>query len=521
VIKLQNSKNQVFQEIEDNRLHRFLKKAINARPEYRYKLRTLALCGARNVKLKGESGGVHIISNGTHTRILGIKRCKHSWVCPTCTAREMRLHSQNIGAGIERLKQKGLIPIMITFTVFHTVQETAAEILTILKKTYEKFTRNATWKRKKADGTYYTSGGQWNQFCQEFGIKHSVKVMEVTYGYHGWHPHYHNLYWVPKNRLSEIISWEEDLKAQWRSFEDKIAKEIFSEEHYNQRKEWYTKCDARHAEKTGYTEGLYISKDASGQARGMETADYICGWGAEDELTGYDKKHSGLKTGRNQYTHYTLNEMLNEAYYHNNEKLLERYLEWSLLVITTRTHRIDYSRTGLKTLITEYKNTEAYRDCMKKKRTHIAGAIAPYHTVAYFKSEDWYEICYFDTNNPYDIPIIELIICFAKYANGYDLIKEAMEVNNLPIPLKKAPDKDYAEMFNDMLKHQWDTVAEFRSTRKERDLQIKIAAHYIISGLKSYYAKRGYTPEKGYSSNPKGGANSKLKLQIRNKKQKI
>ena len=491
--------NQVFHEIEDNRLHRFLKKEILARPELKYKLRTLLYCGARNVRIKSEAGGVHIISNGTHTRILGIKRCEQGWVCPVCTARKMKQHSQNIGAGIERLKQDGLIPIMITFTIFHTVQESAAEVLKLLKDTFTIFTKNTTWRRKKANGTYYTNSGQWNRFNHEFNIKHSVKVMETTYGLHGWHPHYHNLYWVPKSRLWEIASWEEDLKAEWRACEDKAAKKIFSEEHYKLRCEMYKRCDIKHAAKTGYTEGLYISKDKNGQARGMEASDYICGWGGNDEVTGYDKKHAGLKAGRNKYSHYTLNEMLNEAYYHHDQKLMDKYLEWAALVISTRTHRIDYSRTGLKELITEYKRTEAYRECMKKKRTHILGENhTPYRTVAYFKSEDWQEICWYDLTNPYDVPIIELIICFAKYANGYELIKEAMEVNNLPTPYEKSPTVDYAELFNDMLEHQWDNIEDFRSTAKERNMKTKIAAHYIITSLKSYYAKRGYKPEQGY-----------------------
>lgn len=492
-----NSQNQVFQEVEDYRLQRFLKKEIMKRPECYAKLKNILYCGARNIKLKGEAGGVHIISNGTYTRILGIKYCQNSWCCPICTAREMRKHSQNIGAGISKLKEQGLVPIMITFTVFHTVQERADEVLKLLKDTFADFTKNAKWKRQKTDGTYYTSGGAWNQFYVEFGITHNVKVMEVTYGKHGWHPHFHNLYWVPKNRLSEIIEWEDDLKAQWRSFEDKHAKAIYTEEHYKQRQEWYARCDIRHREETGFTEGLFISKDSSGQAKAMEAADYICGWGGENELTGYDKKHAGTKCNNKKFKHYTLNEMLNEAYNNNNQKLLERYLEWTCAVVSTRTHRIDYSRTGLKDLIMEYKRTEAYRECMKKKRTHIAGEnVTKYHTVAYFKSADWQEICWFNITS--EIPILELIISFAKYANGYDLIKEAMEVNNLPLPLEKAPVVDYAELFNDMLEHQWDNIEDFRDNSKERNLKIKIAAHYVISSLKNYYAKRGYKPEKGF-----------------------
>lgn len=482
---------QVFHEIEDNRLHRFLKKAIISNPNWYSKLKTLLYCGSRNIKVQGGSNGVHIISNGKHTRILGIKRCEQSWVCPVCTAYEMRKHSQNIGAGITKLKEQDLVPIMITFTVFHTIQESAAEVLKVLKETFTKFTKNATWSRKKKNGDgYYESSGQWNQFYKYFEIKHNVKVMEVTYGKHGWHPHYHNLYWVPKSKLSEVAAWEEDLKAQWRKYEDDIAKKIFSEEHYKLRCEMYKRCDIKHTKQEGYTEGLYISKDAKGQARAMEAADYICGWGAEDELTGTDKKQAGLKKGKNG--HYTLNEMLNRAY-NGDEKLLEKYMEWAVLVISTRTHRIDYSRTGLKNLILEYKRTEAYRDCMKKKRTHIAAEIAPYHTVAYFKSEDWQEICWYDITS--EVPIIELIICFAKYANGYELIKETMEVNNLPLPYEKAPGVDMAELFNDMLEHQWDTIEDFRDNAQERNIKIKIAAHYIITSLKSYYAKRGYKPE--------------------------
>lgn len=486
--------NQIFHEIEDNRLHRFLRKEILKRPECYKKLKQLLYCGTRNIKIGGQSG-THIISNGVQTRILGIKRCDNSWGCPVCTARVMRKHAQNIGAGITKLKELNLVPIMITFTVFHTVQERASEVLQVLKETFSGFTKNAKWKRKKADGTYYTSGGAWNRFYTEYNIEHHVKVMEVTYGKHGWHPHFHNLYWIPKDKLAEIADWEEELKAQWRDFEDKAAKKIFSEEHYKLRCEMYKRCDKKHADKTGYTEGLYISKDANGKARAMEAADYICGWGGENELTGSDQKQGGLKAG--QEGHYTLNELLN-AGYNGDKKLLDKYLEWLITVSgsTPRTHRIEYSRTGLKALILEYKRTEAYRDCMKKKRTHIVAEIAPYHTVAYFKKEDWQEICWYNLTS--EIPIIELIISFAKYANGYDLIKEAMEVNNLPLPLKKAPVTDMAEIFNDMLEHQWDNIEDFRNNALERTIKTKLAIHYVITSLKEYYAKRGYKPELGY-----------------------
>lgn len=484
--------NQVFHEVEDSRLQRFLKQAIAANPFYYNKLKNIYYCGIRNVKIPGQAGGTHIISNGKYTRILGVKNCRHSWGCPHCTAREMRKHSQNIGAAITKLKEQNLVPIMITLTVFHTNKETAAEVLQLLKDTYTRFTKLSRWKGS-ADRNKYTKAGAWCNFCTEFNIRHSVKVMEVTYGEHGWHPHFHNLYWIPKDKLNEIGKWEDDLRAQWLNFEKTCAKKIFDEEHNEIREFLYQKSRKKFFAENGYDEGLYISKDNNGKVCAMEASDYICGWGGNDELTNADKKSGGLKTGKKG--HYTLNQMLNEAYYHNNTKLLDKYLEWLCVIADTRTHRIDYSRTGLKPLIEQYKRTEAYRDCMKKKRTHATGGVAPYHTVAYFKSEDWREICYFDTHNDSDIPIIELIICFAKYKDGYDLIKLLMEVNNLPMPYEKAPGTDIAELFNDMLENQWNYAEDeaiFRDTKIERDKKIKLATHFIVTSLKSFYSKRGF-----------------------------
>lgn len=510
---------QVFDEIQDNRLQRFLKQEIRKRPEYSYALRTLVNCCHSTIKTP-QGQGVHIISNGKQAKILGIRACHHSWTCPHCTAKEMRKHGQNIGAAIEALKKYDLVPIMITLTVFHTNTEPLEKVVNLLRQTYNLFNKQASStkkykheykyqdeselklknfnegsiksykkRKKKYEGkeTIYANGGTWSRFWLEFSINHMVKVMEVNYGTHGWHPHYHNLYWIPKNRLKDIITWEEELKAQWRKCEDKIAKKIFTEEYYQKRKIWYDSCDKSHKLQRGYTEGLYISRDENNNAAEIKASDYICGWGGDDELTNEKQKQGGLKRGKNG--HYTLHQMLEEAYYKNDTKLLEKYLEFAKMAITERLHRIDYSRTGLKEIIATYKKTEAYRDCMKKKRTYAAGIITPYHTVCYFKSEDWKEICHFNIYS--QVPIIELILRFATYDNGFNLIYELMKINNLPTPLEKSPTIDLAEIYNDMLEHQWDYEDDQEPNTKRKKDVAQVVFKFLNDTLKSFAVKNG------------------------------
>ena len=428
-------------EWEDCRLQGFLKKAINSDMRYRFVLRRLANCCIYS----DPSMGVHLVSNGKSSRVLGVRACLHSWACPYCSARKMSKYAARISAAIEALGTLcDLVPIMITFTVFHTNKYSCDEVFELLTRAYTMFDKMASIKkRKKSNGHLYANGGAWNKFCTEFNVVHKIKACEVTYGSQGWHPHLHNLYFVPRSRLQDVAEFEESLKDFWAQCVDKAAGVVFPDDRYEIRKFLEgkeTRADYQHC-------GLYISKNADGSIRQMRSGDYACGytyahWGAEKELTGL-----ACKVARDG--HYTPMQML-QAAYDGNEELLEKYLEFASTVITRRQHRIDFSRTGIKHYIIQWRNTEGYKEYIKKKNTYVASQLVekPYSLVAWFPSSLWLQICY--ENDFKSDWLIFLIKRFALYDEGYDLICELLAVFGFSPPCRSAP-IDICTPFNDLI----------------------------------------------------------------------
>lgn len=431
----------MFDDFQSHTLQYYLKNKINNSKVYHYKLRQLANCG-----VVGEvTNGVHVLSNGTDTRILGVKMCGHSWVCPACTAKKMAKYSRRVGAAIDALSEQGYAAFMITFTVFHTKSMTCKQTYELLRKTFHSMTKQANWKRKKKDGSgFYVSSGVWNNFIRDFNIRHTIKTLEVTYGKHGWHPHIHMLFFVEKKRLQEIAKVEESLVEYWEKHCDKIAKEIFTPKQYEIRKFLESKTDREDAEH----KSVYISKDDNGNILQVHSGDYICGWGANNELTGGAKE---LKVARKD--NLTPLQMLQQAYdleYSNpilSRRYLRLYFHLAWFLISHRVHRIDFSRTGLNAITQNWINSEGYKELYKKKCQSLN--VAPYHTVCWLTLRTWREVCYI--NDYLRIPIIPLIVRFATYDNGFELISELFKVNNLPPPLEKHAVYDIAEAFNDRM----------------------------------------------------------------------
>lgn len=424
------------QDIIDERLARFL--AIKLRDsKVDYTLRTLANCGRKS----SYHVGVTILSNGQEAKIFGPQYCSNSWCCPRCTARQTRNFARRIDAAIQALSKQNLVPFMITFTMFHMQNINCETSINVLRHAYTDMIKAANWKRKKANKEgYYTKGGTWNNFIHEFNIRHIIKSMEITVGEHGWHPHYHILFFVEKSRLQQVKSWEKELQDHWNKKLDKfflkfIPPEVFP--NFYSLKAKYFK-DPKNAHK-----GLYISKEKDNSVKQMKTGDYIAGWGAADELT----NTNNLKQANEN--HYTPLALLEKYYNTQNEKYWNLFVEFALVQHKYRLHKIDFSRTGLNAIVKNWIQTQEFKETIAKKNTFIAQKIKPFHTVCWFTSSLWQDIYWINIKT--DIPLIELILCFAKYDNGYDLICELCEVLDLEKPLAKNPRFDPAEAFNSIL----------------------------------------------------------------------
>lgn len=398
-----------YDNIKDYRLQKFFKKTI-AEQNYSdsFILRTFANCGNKGAS---EIAGVSLLSNHTHSRIYGAKMCGNSWACPVCSAIKMAKAAAKIAVAIDALKEKDYVPIMITFTVFHSKADSCQQVFDLLYGTWRTVTYQGTKSRANV--------GAWGRFIHELEIKHRVRCAEVTYSENGWHPHFHCLFWIHKSKLTNVLQYEESLRAQWQKAQEKVMKKIYGFVKYNA----FYESKKQHGEGAA---GIYISK-ADGLPIIQKSSDYLCGWGADKEVTGnYLKK----ATNPTSMTPYQILQKASEG----DEKCKKLYLEFAKYIILHKVRRYDFSRQGLNQIIQDKINSEGYKEVLKKKRMQYLEDTGKWHLVAWFSSGLWSKIC----RNEDDL--VSILLEWAKLENGYNLIIEELKKRQfLELPLNYDP----------------------------------------------------------------------------------
>lgn len=440
-------------DFQSSTLQYYLKNKINQSQHYHYRLRLLVNC----CTYADNNAGVQIISNGKDSRIIGPRPCHHAWACPYCTAKKMAKYAKRIAAAIEALEQQNLVPIMITFTIFHTRSQSCEDSFAILRRAWELFDKNGRWTKKRTEqqkngrkqsnnvsGDNYIRSGAWTNFRHDFNITHSVKCLETTYGKHGWHPHMHALFWVPKDKLQNVAEYEESLLKRWLDCENSAAQKILKPRQYEIRKFLYAKESRPDAEH----KALYISKTPDGKIYRVHSGDYACGWAGEHEITGGTQT---LKEARGD--NMTPFQILQKAYLlekrdkKQSNHLLRLFMNFAYTVKKNRISRIAFSRTGIKSIIDNFLQSNAGKEYLKKKVSQLN--VAAYYNVAWFSKQQWSRLTYI--NDYCNIPLIPLIIRFATYENGFSLIRELCIVNNLEPPQIQCNCNDYASELNKLL----------------------------------------------------------------------
>lgn len=387
--------------VRDYDLQKILWNAIKELPTHKqFSLRTLINCCH---KTANPTTGVAILSNGKFSNMYGARMCKNSWVCPVCSAIQMSKAATKIAAAIDSLNESHFA-IMLTFTVFHSKADTCEQVFDLLFDTWTRFTRN------RFDDTY-------GNFLNDLEIKHYVRCAEVTYSKNGWHPHFHCLYFVPKKNYEKIIGWEMKLREIWRNRQEKAMKKIYGYVKYNA----FYESETKHGE---IAAGVYISKDENKKPIKMKSSDYVCGWGADKEITGNFQKKA---TDPNSKTPYQLlQDMKND-----DETAKNLYLELANYIITHKRRRVDFDRHGIKQIISNYLQSQKYLEVMKKKHSKIMAEQAgkKWKVVIWFSKDDWLKICRKDFEVNYSL--IFIMLCLGKYDDGYYLIKEFLEVNDV------------------------------------------------------------------------------------------
>lgn len=374
--------------ISDHKLRTMLQDYLSTQPNYDG-LKNLALCSKGTIPtLTNTEPAVFLYTNDKlkRAKLSGVILCHSAWACPYCSARVMAKKGADIACLIDALSTwHNQIAIMITYTIPHLPKMSCKTTYDCIRKIWRHFTKTKSKKNYTTkDGTqrtYYFKA--YGGFQDTMNSNYNVKIYEFTWGKYSWHPHIHQLFFLPKEKLSQVKDWIEPLRKSWRKSTEAIMSKELDE------KTFQDIMTYPHKEENNY--GFYISLDENGNPRIQKSSYYVSGWSGDREVTGlsYKTPHEG---------HYTPQMLLQEVYENNDDtpieynKYFKLYLEYAKA--TRKTRRVEFSKQknfSCKKIIEKWKQTAQYKKALLKKnmdRDH-----GKWEAVYWFSSKQWKAIC--------------------------------------------------------------------------------------------------------------------------------
>lgn len=140
----------------------------------------------------GKSGGVHK---------RGVQRCGDIGKCPQCAPVIRTERARDIEAAVEAARRCGFEVWFLTVTLPHTVADDVGELLGRMGR---------MWRDGWGKGSGYLTK-------QAIGFEGQIRVMEVTHGENGWHPHIHALIFCRRGQMDcerVVKLWRQRWKAE-------------------------------------------------------------------------------------------------------------------------------------------------------------------------------------------------------------------------------------------------------------------------------------------------------------------
>ena len=335
----------------------------------RAQLRTLYSCGISVHQIPGIAKGVYVLSNGRESRFWGHVTCKNPWCCPVCSARRMTEYKERIAAAIDMEIEDGYFGFMASFTIPHLNFMSCRETTDILYNTWTYFRMKSFKKKVHA----------YQLFCRALGVRDFVRVCEYTHGENGWHPHFHAIFWLPRINADKVLEWQAKLNELWLSTAKRETLKYWREHNLHSGVDLEELVERLYepTERTGQL-GFKISVDKKGKILEAKTSNYICGWGADSELTGnYLKKasHEG---------HYTPNQILELG--EHDKAMEDLYIDYCLAVTLHPVHhRVNFSKNGMQKRIDKWLETHDYSEETDEEKK-------PWTCVDLISEEDWFDL---------------------------------------------------------------------------------------------------------------------------------
>ena len=378
--------------------------------DVKHRLRNIRQCGRRLVQHSTNLPVVAVMrSDDGHSALFGHAHCRNPLCCPVCSAKIMEQYRAKIASAIDMQENSGFVGFMATFTVPHLGFMSCRETTDILYATWKYFRM-----RLKA-----SKGRNWihpyKRFTDATGVKSFVRVCEYTYGEkHGWHPHFHCIFWVPREHFDDVLEWEHELCEFWIQQARRVTMKYWRTNNLHGDQDLDKLLESVFAHADDWHQALYFSRDKNGKLLRAMSSDYITGWGSDREATGNCRKqasHAG------HYTPYQILEMAERS-----PKWARVYIDFCLNVTRKPVHhRVNFSKDGICKRIDAWIEQHGMVSGVEVKKKSWA-------VVTYFNADEW---CGIYSKNRTQ-PVIENILLLAKDPNNEQALFDYIESLGIP-----------------------------------------------------------------------------------------
>ena len=184
----------------DWNLHRKVVTLLDCFPSLKHSYSSL-----RGKKL---DGAVSILSNGQSARIDDIARSHSIRLDPVDSPKELYRYRQRIQRIIAWAYANDLVPVMMTLTVYHRWND-LAPLCRVLRGAWSDLFRGPAGMKRK---DYIGLCGYIRRMEETFNDGDSDFNESLN---SGWHPHYHVILFVPRDRVSSLSNYESELRQVW------------------------------------------------------------------------------------------------------------------------------------------------------------------------------------------------------------------------------------------------------------------------------------------------------------------
>lgn len=211
----------------------------------------------------------------TTVRIDDICRSHSIWLDPVDAPKELYKWRLRVQKAICWAYANDCVPVMMTLTIFHRWHY-LADLLRVLQKSWDKFIISGRPAARRKEAMGLEGYVRRLEITINDGLENSLDSGEPATN-SGWHPHFHVILFVPKNKFETVSDMEAQLKNDWVD----IVSEQFRLEFGEEIDKSYLPAFRQH--------GLHLSRYNKGERRGqlrpVKDSAYL------DKIEGYDHQH--------------------------------------------------------------------------------------------------------------------------------------------------------------------------------------------------------------------------------------